>query len=76
MWAGVKGAEADPRRPFVLSSPSNGAETLAEGGISKDPASPRFGDLHYYDYAADAWNSALLPTPRCVTEFTLLSSHL
>ena len=37
----------DPSRPFVLSSPSNGLETLREGWVSKNPKDPRYGDCKY-----------------------------
>ena len=55
--------------PFVLSSPSNGVQTIAEGGVAANAGSFFFGDVHFYSYTADAWNPASFPIPRCVTEF-------
>ncbi|KAH3704308.1 hypothetical protein DPMN_079364 [Dreissena polymorpha] len=37
----------DPGRPFMLSSPSNGAETVKQGGISDFPTSNLYGDSEW-----------------------------
>ena len=34
----------DSERPFVSSSPSNGDETMKEGGIANNPQDEYFGD--------------------------------
>lgn len=61
--------QLDPSRPFVLSSPSNGDKTVAEGGISTNPGSNLYGDVHFYDYFHDGWDPAVYPQARCVTEY-------
>ncbi|KFD62862.1 hypothetical protein M514_03652 [Trichuris suis] len=59
-------------RPFVLSSPSNGVQTIKEGGISSNPNSEFYGDMHYYTLR-DMWISYLHPIARCISEFGLQS---
>ena len=34
----------DPSRPFVSSSPSNGAETERQGWVANNPQNPLYGD--------------------------------
>ena len=34
----------DKTRPFVPSCPSNGAESMKEGGMAKNPQDPHYGD--------------------------------
>ncbi|ETN80984.1 hypothetical protein NECAME_08833 [Necator americanus] len=67
---------ADPSRPFLLSSPSNGVRTEEldlEGGVSDIPGDPRFGDIHFYDEIANLWRDDSYLTPRCATEFGVQS---
>uniref|UniRef100_A0A5F8G3D5 Beta-mannosidase n=1 Tax=Monodelphis domestica TaxID=13616 RepID=A0A5F8G3D5_MONDO len=59
----------DQTRPFVTSSPTNGAESMAEGGVSQNPYDPHFGDVHFYDYASDCWNWKVFPKARFVSEY-------
>ncbi|ESP02846.1 hypothetical protein LOTGIDRAFT_212346 [Lottia gigantea] len=59
----------DTSRPFVVSSPSNGAESEKEGWISKNAGSEYYGDDHYYNYNADLWNFNTFPIPRLASEF-------
>lgn len=62
-------AGLDPTRPFIVSSPSNGKESEAEGWIAKKPRSPLYGDVHYYNYAANCWNIDLFPKARFASEY-------
>ncbi|KAM5255680.1 beta-mannosidase [Ctenodactylus gundi] len=61
--------EEDKSRPFVTSSPTNGAETIAEGWLSSDPYSKYYGDVHFYDYVSDCWNWTVFPKARFVSEY-------
>lgn len=62
--------ELDPWRPFLGSSPTNGAESEAEGWVAHDPTDPRYGDLHTYIYEADdLWQQDTYPVGRFVSEF-------
>ncbi|KRX97586.1 Beta-mannosidase [Trichinella pseudospiralis] len=60
-------------RPFILSSPSNGINTTASGGIADDPNSDLYGDVHFYDYMSDMLRDDNYPIPRCVSEFGVQS---
>ena len=52
----------DPSRPFLVSSPSNGIKKTEESGfININPASNYFGDIHYYNYESDGWNTMSYP---------------
>nr|XP_012626414.1 beta-mannosidase [Microcebus murinus] len=59
----------DKSRPFIPSSPTNGAETIAEHWISKNPNSKYFGDVHFYDYISDCWNWKIFPKARFASEY-------
>ncbi|KAL6081098.1 hypothetical protein STEG23_005429, partial [Scotinomys teguina] len=59
----------DKTRPFILSSPTNGAKTMEEGGISEDPYSSLYGDVHFYDYVNDCWDWKVFPKARLVSEY-------
>ncbi|KAM4811426.1 beta-mannosidase [Urocitellus parryii] len=59
----------DKSRPFVTSSPSNGAKSIAEGWVSHDPNSKNFGDVHFYDYHSDCWDWKVFPKARFVSEY-------
>ncbi|XP_046449905.1 beta-mannosidase-like [Daphnia pulex] len=59
----------DPSRPFVVSSPSNGKLSEEEGHIARDPYSELYGDVHYYNYYSNGWNSSSFPKPRMSTEY-------
>ncbi|EHB13916.1 Beta-mannosidase, partial [Heterocephalus glaber] len=61
--------EGDKSRPFVASSPSNGAETIAEGWVAKHPNSNHYGDVHFYNYNSDCWNWTVFPKARFVSEY-------
>uniref|UniRef100_A0A4X2JVA0 beta-mannosidase n=1 Tax=Vombatus ursinus TaxID=29139 RepID=A0A4X2JVA0_VOMUR len=59
----------DQTRPYVASSPTNGAESIAEGWISRKPHDTHFGDVHFYDYGSDCWNWRVFPKARFVSEY-------
>uniref|UniRef100_A0A0N4ZUF7 beta-mannosidase n=1 Tax=Parastrongyloides trichosuri TaxID=131310 RepID=A0A0N4ZUF7_PARTI len=63
----------DSSRPFILSSPSNGIESLNDGGISKNPMSEIYGDIHYYNDFSNLWNTSTFLIPRCSTEYGVQS---
>ncbi|TKR65433.1 hypothetical protein L596_025838 [Steinernema carpocapsae] len=62
-------ATLDESRPFLLSSPSNGVQTEAEGGVSINPGNPSYGDIHFYDDLSNLWTPKTFETPRCATEY-------
>uniref|UniRef100_A0A0K0D2I0 Beta-mannosidase n=1 Tax=Angiostrongylus cantonensis TaxID=6313 RepID=A0A0K0D2I0_ANGCA len=64
---------ADPSRPFLMSSPSNGVRTDEEGGVSSNPGDPSYGDVHFYNEIVDLWRDSSYLTPRCATEFGVQS---
>ncbi|CAD6187249.1 unnamed protein product [Caenorhabditis auriculariae] len=66
----------DSTRPHVLSSPSNGRETILEGGVAKNPGDEKYGDIHYYNELIDLWQDSNFLTPRCATEYGIQSYPL
>jgi beta-mannosidase len=62
----------DTSRPFVSSSPSNGYENFTDP-VASNPQSEYYGDVHYYNYAADCWNISTYPRPRFASEFGVQS---
>uniref|UniRef100_A0A915LXY0 beta-mannosidase n=1 Tax=Meloidogyne javanica TaxID=6303 RepID=A0A915LXY0_MELJA len=63
----------DTSRPFLLSSPSNGIETEIQGGISENPGSSLYGDIHFYVETKNLWEDSTYLIPRCATEFGVQS---
>lgn len=63
----------DTTRPYIVSSPTNGIQSESEGYIAEDPYSPLYGDLHYYNYLADAWNPNTYPNTRFASEYGIQS---
>uniref|UniRef100_A0A182K9X7 beta-mannosidase n=1 Tax=Anopheles christyi TaxID=43041 RepID=A0A182K9X7_9DIPT len=62
--------EANDRwRTVLLSSPSNGDQSLKERFIATNPQDPRYGDVHYYNYFLDGWNAAQYRGGRFVSEY-------
>ncbi|XP_078660192.1 beta-mannosidase-like [Branchiostoma floridae x Branchiostoma belcheri] len=59
----------DQSRPFISSSPSNGKETEMEHWVAKNPYDNNFGDVHYYNYAADCWDWTTFPKTRFASEY-------
>ncbi|KAJ8925684.1 hypothetical protein NQ315_009531 [Exocentrus adspersus] len=54
---------------FVSSSPSNGKETEEEGYVADKPSSTFYGDVHFYNYLFDSFNSVIYPIPRFASEY-------
>ncbi|XP_061699522.1 beta-mannosidase isoform X3 [Syngnathoides biaculeatus] len=61
--------QEDPSRPFLVSSPTNGAESEREGYVAADPYDPRFGDTHFYSYVHDCWDWRAFPRARFASEY-------
>ncbi|XP_077419388.1 beta-mannosidase [Vanacampus margaritifer] len=61
--------QEDPSRPFLVSSPTNGAESKQEGYVARDPYDPRYGDTHFYSYLADCWDWRAFPRARLASEY-------
>ncbi|CAH2045199.1 unnamed protein product, partial [Iphiclides podalirius] len=59
----------DPGRRYLVSSPSNGLESVREGYIARNPYDPHYGDTHYYNYLADNWNQNIYPNTRFASEY-------
>ncbi|XP_014472707.1 PREDICTED: beta-mannosidase [Dinoponera quadriceps] len=59
----------DPLRPFLVSSPGNGAleETYNYTGV--DPYSNFYGDVHYYNYLKNGWDVSQYPRTRFCSEY-------
>lgn len=59
----------DGSRPFLVSSPTNGAESQQEGWVAHDPYDAHYGDTHYYSYSHDCWDWTALPRTRFASEY-------
>jgi hypothetical protein len=45
----------------------------SEGGVSQNPQSEYYGDIHYYAYFNDMWKDSTYQTPRCASEYGVQS---
>ncbi|XP_047201012.1 beta-mannosidase [Girardinichthys multiradiatus] len=61
--------EEDPSRPFLVSSPTNGAESEQEGWVAENPYDPHYGDVHFYSYVLDCWDWKTFPRTRFASEY-------
>ncbi|KAK9534254.1 hypothetical protein VZT92_009310 [Zoarces viviparus] len=61
--------EEDQSRPFLVSSPTNGAESEQEGWVAADPYDPHYGDTHFYSYSLDCWDWRTFPRTRFASEY-------
>ncbi|KAK2826701.1 hypothetical protein Q5P01_020915 [Channa striata] len=61
--------DADQSRPFLVSSPTNGAESQREGWVAADPYDPHYGDTHFYSYVLDCWDWRTFPRTRFASEY-------
>uniref|UniRef100_A0A1A8CE61 Beta-mannosidase n=1 Tax=Nothobranchius kadleci TaxID=1051664 RepID=A0A1A8CE61_NOTKA len=61
--------EEDPSRPFLISSPTNGAESEQEGWVAANPYDPLYGDVHFYSYTSDCWDWKTFPRTRFASEY-------
>ena len=63
-------SKLDPSRPWIPSSPSNGIlETEPYVERWNNPASPHWGDVHYYNYDDLCTNTSIYPSPRFASEY-------
>lgn len=61
--------ENDPTRTYLVSSPSNGLKSEEDGYIADNPADPKYGDTHYYNYMEDLWSMDTYPKTRFSSEY-------
>ncbi|KAF7666144.1 hypothetical protein LDENG_00116800 [Lucifuga dentata] len=61
--------EEDPSRPFLVSSPTNGAESEKEGWVAANPYDPHYGDTHFYSYTLNCWDWQTFPRTRFASEY-------
>uniref|UniRef100_A0A3Q3KHT1 Beta-mannosidase n=1 Tax=Mastacembelus armatus TaxID=205130 RepID=A0A3Q3KHT1_9TELE len=61
--------EEDQSRPFLVSSPTNGAESEQEGWVAANPYDPHYGDTHFYSYILDCWDWRTFPRTRFASEY-------
>lgn len=54
---------------FITSSPTNGEESDKEGYVAKNPGDSLYGDVHFYNYVLDPFNSNYYPVPRFASEY-------
>ncbi|CAG9863674.1 unnamed protein product [Phyllotreta striolata] len=54
---------------FITSSPTNGKESDSEGYVAKKPTSTLYGDVHFYNYILNPFNSNFYPIPRFASEY-------
>nr|AEE61968.1 unknown [Dendroctonus ponderosae] len=54
---------------FISSSPSNAKLTENEGWVGQSPSNQYWGDVHFYNYVLDSWNSNSYPIPRFCSEY-------
>lgn len=59
----------DATRPFLVSSPTNGAESEKEGFVAHYPYDPHYGDTHFYSYVNDCWDWTQFPRTRFASEY-------
>uniref|UniRef100_A0A7N8WK97 Beta-mannosidase n=1 Tax=Mastacembelus armatus TaxID=205130 RepID=A0A7N8WK97_9TELE len=61
--------QEDQSRPFLVSSPTNGAESEQEGWVAANPYDPHYGDTHFYSYILDCWDWRTFPRTRFASEY-------
>ncbi|XP_011642366.1 beta-mannosidase isoform X1 [Pogonomyrmex barbatus] len=59
----------DPTRPFVVSSPGNGAYEKTYNYTGVSPSSNLYGDVHYYNYLRNGWDITQYPRARFCSEY-------
>lgn len=69
VWACARPPQEDQSRPFLVSSPTNGAESQQEGWVAADPYDPLYGDTHFYSYTLDCWDWTSFPRTRFASEY-------
>ncbi|XP_049452051.1 beta-mannosidase [Epinephelus fuscoguttatus] len=61
--------QEDQSRPFLVSSPTNGAESEQESWVAENPYDPHYGDTHFYSYTLDCWDWRTFPRTRFASEY-------
>ncbi|XP_058443267.1 beta-mannosidase-like [Malaya genurostris] len=61
--------KVDKWRTVLISSPSNGDRSTAEGHIAANPQDSRYGDVHYYNYITDGWDPSTYSGGRFISEY-------
>uniref|UniRef100_A0A3B4X821 Beta-mannosidase n=1 Tax=Seriola lalandi dorsalis TaxID=1841481 RepID=A0A3B4X821_SERLL len=61
--------QEDQSRPFLVSSPTNGAESEREGWVAANPYDLHYGDTHFYSYTLDCWDWRNFPRTRFASEY-------
>ncbi|XP_072403176.1 beta-mannosidase-like [Diabrotica undecimpunctata] len=59
----------EKRRIYLMSSPSNGVESISEGYVAQNPGDYAYGDVHFYNYVSDPWDSNIYPVSRFTSEY-------
>ncbi|XP_072754584.1 beta-mannosidase-like isoform X2 [Anoplolepis gracilipes] len=59
----------DPVRPFLVSSPGNGAYEETYNYTGANPYSNLYGDVHYYNYIRNGWDITQYPRTRFCSEY-------
>lgn len=65
----VRLLQEDQSRPFLVSSPTNGAESQQEGWVAANPYDPLYGDIHFYSYSKDCWDWRTFSRARFASEY-------
>nr|XP_033499478.1 beta-mannosidase [Epinephelus lanceolatus] len=61
--------QEDQSRPFLVSSPTNGAKSEQESWVAANPYDPHYGDTHFYSYTLDCWDWRTFPRTRFASEY-------
>lgn len=54
---------------FITSSPTNGKQSDSENYVADNPSSSLYGDVHFYNYILNPFNTNFYPTPRFSSEY-------
>ncbi|XP_057669222.1 beta-mannosidase-like isoform X1 [Diorhabda carinulata] len=54
---------------FITSSPTNGKKSDSENYVAENPGSSLYGDVHFYNYILNPFNTNFYPTPRFSSEY-------
>ncbi|KAF2905512.1 hypothetical protein ILUMI_00678, partial [Ignelater luminosus] len=61
---------SDDSRPYLTSSPTNGIQSdEKEDYLAKNPQSHFYGDVHFYNYDNNSWDSRYYPLTRFASEY-------
>lgn len=71
--AAVGDGRRAPAAPWQLRPPASASRCPTAHCRWGDVGDPRFGDIHFYSYAADAFSTATYPPAKFVSEFGFMS---